>query len=37
MMKPLFTTAPGWATLGLLATMQTLAYVWIKKIVSIEA
>lgn len=36
MMKPLFTTGLGWCVLGLLATMQTLAYVWIKKIVSIE-
>ncbi len=36
MMKPLFTTGLGWGVLGLLAAMQTLAYVWIKKIVSVE-
>lgn len=36
MMKPLFTTWMGWTTLAVLATMQTLAYVWIKKIVTIE-
>lgn len=36
MMKPLFTTGLGWTTLAALATMQALAYLWIKKIVTIE-
>jgi len=37
LIKPLFTTALGWATLALLAGMQGIAYVWIRKIVNIEA
>lgn len=36
MMKPLFTTGMGFATLAALATMQALAYLWIRKIVTIE-
>jgi len=36
MMAPLFTTVYGWATIAVLATMQSLAYFWIRKIVSIE-
>ena len=36
LVMPLFTTVPGLLTLGVLATMQLLAYVWIRKIVSIE-
>ena len=36
LVMPLFTTLPGLLTLGVLVTMQLLAYVWIRKIVSIE-
>lgn len=36
MMKPLFTTAAGWATLTGLCVMITLAFLWIRKIVSIK-
>lgn len=36
MMKPLFTTLAGWLTLVALATMQIVAYVWIRKIVDIR-
>ena len=36
MVVPLFTTGLGLATLGALVTMQVLAYLWIRKIVSIE-
>ena len=33
---PMVTTAAGWGTLGVLACMQTLAYLWIRKIVDIK-
>lgn len=36
LISPLFTTVMGWATLLVLACMQGLAYVWIRKIVNIE-
>lgn len=36
MMKPLFTTIFGWLTLAALATMQGIAYLWIRRIVDIE-
>ena len=36
LVAPLFTTGAGWATLLVLATMQGLAYVWIKRIVDIK-
>lgn len=36
LVSPLFTTAMGWGALGLLFTMQTIAYFWIKKIVDIK-
>ena len=36
LVSPLFTTGMGWGTLLLLAVMQGLAYLWIKKIVDIK-
>ena len=36
LVSPLFTTAMGWGALGLLFTMQAIAYLWIKKIVDIK-
>ena len=36
MITPLFTTLAGWITLGALVTMQLIAYLWIRRIVSIE-
>lgn len=36
MMKPLFTTTAGWATLVGLCVMISLAFLWIRKIVSIK-
>lgn len=36
LVKPLFTTGIGYGLLATLVTMQALAYIWIKKIVSIE-
>jgi len=36
LVSPLFTTAAGWGTLVVLATMQGLAYLWIRKIVDIK-
>lgn len=36
MMKPLFTTTAGWGTLAGLCLMISLAFVWIRKIVSIK-
>ena len=36
LIAPLFTTGLGLGTLGVLVTMQVLAYLWIRKIVSIE-
>ena len=36
LVAPLFTTGAGWATLLVLATMQGLAYLWIKRIVDIK-
>lgn len=36
LVAPLFTTAAGWFTLGVLAAMQGLAYLWIRKIVDIK-
>lgn len=36
LVSPLFTTGMGWGTLLLLAVMQGVAYLWIKKIVDIK-
>ena len=36
LVAPLFTTAVGWCALGLLFTMQAVAYFWIRKIVDIK-
>ena len=36
LMAPLFTTGAGWGALIVLAIMQGLAYVWIRKIVDIK-
>ena len=36
LVSPLFTTGMGWGTLLLLAVMQGMAYLWIKKIVDIK-
>lgn len=36
MVTPLFTTVAGWLTLVALVTMQGIAYLWIRRIVSIE-
>ncbi|MBQ3746022.1 MAG: type II secretion system F family protein [Kiritimatiellae bacterium] len=36
LVAPLFTTGMGWGALGVLATMQLLAYLWIRKIVDIK-
>ena len=36
LVAPLFTTGMGWGALGVLATMQLLAYLWIRKIVEIK-
>ena len=36
LVSPLFTTAMGWGALGLLFTMQAVAYLWIRKIVDIK-
>lgn len=36
LVAPLFTTGAGWGALGVLALMQLLAYLWIRKIVDIK-
>ncbi len=36
LVAPLFTTGAGWGALAVLATMQGLAYLWIRKIVDIK-
>jgi len=36
LMAPLFTTGAGWGALLVLAVMQGLAYIWIRKIVDIK-
>ena len=36
LISPLFTTVAGWGTLLVLALMQGLAYLWIRKIVDIK-
>jgi Flp pilus assembly protein TadB len=36
LVAPLFTTGLGWGALAVLATMQLLAYFWIRKIVDIK-
>ena len=36
LVAPLFTTGIGWGALGVLAFMQLLAYLWIRKIVDIK-
>jgi tight adherence protein B len=36
LVAPLFTTGAGWAALIVLAVMQGLAYIWIRKIVDIK-
>ena len=37
MMKPLVTTSSGWMALGVVAVMETIGFLWIRKIVTIEA
>ena len=37
MMKPLVTTQMGWTALGIVLVMETLGFLWIRRIVAIEA
>lgn len=37
MMKPLVTTQPGWMALGGVVVLETIGFLWIRKIVTIEA
>ena len=36
LVAPLFTTGAGWGALAVLAVMQGLAYLWIRKIVDMK-
>ena len=37
LMKPLVTTPAGWTALGVVAVMETIGFLWIRKIVNVEA
>ena len=37
MMKPLVTTQMGWFALGVVVVMETVGFLWIRRIVNVEA
>jgi Flp pilus assembly protein TadB len=36
-MKPLVTTQTGWMALGVVVVMETVGFLWIRRIVNVEA
>jgi tight adherence protein B len=37
LMKPLITTTGGWIAVGIVATLETIGFLWISRIVKVEA
>jgi tight adherence protein B len=37
LMRPLVTTPMGWTALGVVVVMETLGFLWIRRIVNVEA